>query len=123
MLRLNFMKKIPRHTFANYGQTFGLSEEHQMISSVARKFAEDHLLPKANQWDLNSEFPIEIIKKTAELGFGGIYVNENYGGSGLGRQEGALIFENLAYGCVSTSAYISIHNMVNSMIDLYGTEE
>lgn len=56
-----------------------------MIASLSRKFAEENLLPFANQWDANSEFPVETIKKSAELGFGGIYVKEEVGGSGLGR--------------------------------------
>lgn len=114
---------MSRFKFANFGQQFGLSEEHKMISDVARQFATENLLPNANKWDADSHFPIDVIKQSASLGFGGIYVDEKYGGSGLGRQEGALIFENLSYGCVSTAAYISIHNMVNGMINSYGTEE
>ena len=56
-----------------------------MISSISRKFAEEQLLPHANRWDAESHFPVDVIKSTAELGFGGIYVSESYGGSDLGR--------------------------------------
>jgi alkylation response protein AidB-like acyl-CoA dehydrogenase len=73
-------------------------------------------MPYASEWDKNKHFPKDQYRKAAEQGFGGIYVNEEYGGSGLGRLEAALIFEALATGCVGSSAYISIHNMCAGMI-------
>ncbi len=71
----------------------------------------------------SKKFPIDELKQAAELGFAGVYTSEIYGGSGLGRFEAALIFEALSMGCVSTSAFLSIHNMVSWMIDEFGSEE
>ena len=67
--------------------------------------------------------PRETIREAAELGFGAIYVSEESGGIGLGRLETALIFEAMAYGCPSTTAFISIHNMAAWMIDRFGSAE
>ncbi|CAI8027468.1 Isobutyryl-CoA dehydrogenase, mitochondrial [Geodia barretti] len=68
-------------------------------------------------------FPVEVCRKAAELGFGGLYVREDVGGSGLSRLDSSVIFEALATGCVSTTAYISIHNMCAWMIDEFGSQE
>ena len=76
----------------------------------------------ASQWDEDHAFPREAIEKAAELGFGGIYVSEDAGGIGLGRLESAIIMEAMAYGCPSTSAFISIHNMASWMIDCFGAQ-
>ena len=89
---------------------------------MAYKFAAESLEPKAAEWDKNKVFPTDVIKESGDLGFGGIYVSEEYGGSGLGRLEASLIFEALSTGCVGSSAYISIHNMVAWMMDSYGNE-
>lgn len=99
------------------------SEEQIMIREVARKFAEEELLPHSEEWDQNSHFPVDVIRKAAELGFASIYVREDVGGAGLTRTDAALIFEQLAYGDVSTAAFISIHNMASWMIDTFGSEE
>jgi hypothetical protein len=90
---------------------------------MAYKFAQEELEPKASEWDKSKHFPIEVYREAADLGFGGIYVSEEHGGCGLGRLEASLIFEALSTGCVGSSAYISIHNMVAWMIDTYGTED
>jgi len=87
---------------------------------MAYKFAEENLEPHAADWDKNKHFPVDVYKECADLGFGGIYVSEESGGCGLGRLEASLIFEALSTGCVPSSAYISIHNMVGWMIDCYG---
>jgi hypothetical protein len=79
--------------------------------------------PHAREWDENSVFPVGTLRKAAELGFGGIYVGDDVGGSGLTRLDAAVIFEELAGGCTSTAAYISIHNMAAWMIDRFGNEE
>ncbi len=55
------------------------------------------------------EFPVEALRKAAALGFAGIYVSEDVGGSGLSRLDSSLVFEALSTGCVSTTAYLSIH--------------
>jgi alkylation response protein AidB-like acyl-CoA dehydrogenase len=90
---------------------------------MAYGFAQEKLEPKASEWDKTKEFPVDVYREAADLGFGGIYVSEEYGGCGLGRLEASLIFEALSTGCVGSSAYISIHNMVAWMIDSYGSIE
>ena len=101
---------------------FSLSEDQRAFQSVARDFARDEMMPFARDWDEGEVFPVETLRQAAALGFGGIYVKEDVGGSALTRLDAALIFEELAQGCTSTAAYISIHNMVAWMIDTYGGE-
>lgn len=102
---------------------FFLTAEQQSFQDLARTFSEDNLAPYASAWDKDEIFPIDTLRQAAQLGFAGILVSEKAGGSGLTRLDGTLIFEELAKGCVSTAAYLSIHNMVASMIDRYGTPE
>jgi alkylation response protein AidB-like acyl-CoA dehydrogenase len=97
-------------------------DERIMIRDMARRFAEDRLLPHSEAWDRDSHFPVDVIRETAALGFAGIYVRDDVGGSGLTRTDAALIFEQLAYGDVSTAAFISIHNMASWMIDTFGSD-
>src|SRR4029079_462292 len=99
---------------------FELNEDQLQIQEMARKFTADAITPNAAEWDEKHIFPRDTIKEAAELGFGAIYVSEESGGIGLGRLEAALIFEALAYGCPSTSAFISIHNMVCWMMGPFG---
>lgn len=102
---------------------YTLPEEQLAIRDMARDFAEKRIAPSALDWDRDKHFPVEVLRETAGLGMGGIYIREDCGGSGLGRLEAALIFEALATGCPAVSAYLSIHNMCASVIDRYGTEE
>jgi alkylation response protein AidB-like acyl-CoA dehydrogenase len=102
---------------------FDLTDDQLQIQEMARKFTADAITPNAAEWDEKHIFPRDTIKEAAELGFGAIYVSEESGGIGLGRLEAALIFEAMAYGCPSTSAFISIHNMVCWMIDRFGSAE
>jgi len=102
---------------------FDLTEEQHAFQATARAFARDEMMPYVRDWDENETFPEAALRKAAALGFGGIYVREDVGGSALNRLDAALIFEELAQGCTSTAAYISIHNMVAWMIDAYGSEE
>ena len=102
---------------------FELSEQQRAIKDTARAFAHGEMMPLARQWDEEEVFPADTLRQAAALGFGGIYVSADLGGSALSRLDGALIFEELAQGCPSTAAYISIHNMVAWMIDTYGTGE
>jgi len=99
---------------------FDLTEDQLAIQEMARRFTADAITPYAAEWDEKHHFPRDVVKAAAELGFGGIYVSEEGGGIGLGRLEAALIMEAMAYGCPSTSAFISIHNMAAWMIDAYG---
>jgi alkylation response protein AidB-like acyl-CoA dehydrogenase len=101
---------------------FSLTEEQRAIQETARAFAEREFRPNAARWDEECIFPVEALRAAAALGFAGIYVKEDVGGSGLGRLDAALIFEELAAGCVSTAAYLSIHNMAAWMIDRFGNE-
>ena len=98
------------------------SDEQLMIQDMDRKFGEAQLLPHSEAWDRDSHFPVDVIKQAAELGFAGIYVSEDVGGSALTRTDAALIFEQLSYGDVSTAAFISIHNMASWMIDTFGSD-
>src|SRR5512144_1882472 len=102
---------------------FVLSEEQRAFQATARTFARDELMPNARAWDEGEIFPVDALRKAAALGFGGIYVKEDVGGSELSRLDAALIFEELAQGCTSTAAYISIHNMAAWMIDAFGSVE
>ena len=99
---------------------FALSEEQQAFRELARSFAENELAPHAARWDRDCTFPVDTLREAAALGFGGIYVGDDVGGSNLTRLDAALIFEGLARGCASTAAYISIHNMASWMIDRFG---
>jgi alkylation response protein AidB-like acyl-CoA dehydrogenase len=99
---------------------FDLTEDQRAIQDMARKFTADAITPHAAEWDEHHIFPRDVVKAAADLGFGGIYVSEQGGGIGLGRLESALIMEAMAYGCPSTSAFISIHNMAAWMVDRYG---
>jgi alkylation response protein AidB-like acyl-CoA dehydrogenase len=101
---------------------FALDEDRMAIREMARAFADDKIAPHALDWDANKHFPVDVIRQTATLGMGGIYVQEDVGGSALTRLDAALIFEALATGCPAVSAYISIHNMCAWMIDAFGDE-
>ena len=101
---------------------FALTADQLAIQEMARRFTADAITPHAAEWDEKHIFPRETIRQAAELGFAAIYVSEESGGIGLGRLEAALIMEAMAYGCPSTSAFISIHNMAAWMIDTFGSE-
>jgi alkylation response protein AidB-like acyl-CoA dehydrogenase len=103
-------------------QQFDLTDDQREIQELARRFTADAITPHAAEWDEKHIFPRDTVKAAAELGFGAIYVSEESGGIGLGRLESALIMEAMAYGCPSTSAFISIHNMASWMIDSFGND-
>ena len=90
---------------------------------MAQQFAANEMAPHMEKWDEEETFPVATLQKAAELGFGGIYVRGDVGGSELSRLDASVIFEALSQGCVSTAAYISIHNMCCWMIDEFGSEE
>ena len=101
---------------------FALNEDHIAIRDMALDFAREKIAPHALEWDEKKHFPVNVIRETAALGLGGIYVREDVGGSGLTRFDAALVFEALATGCPAISAFISIHNMCAWMIDRFGSE-
>jgi alkylation response protein AidB-like acyl-CoA dehydrogenase len=102
---------------------FDLTEEQRAFQATARTFAREAMMPHARDWDENEIFPVDALRQAAALGFAGIYVKEDVGGSALTRLDAAIIFEELAQGCTSTAAYISIHNMAAWMVDAYGNDE
>ncbi|NLE81366.1 MAG: acyl-CoA dehydrogenase [Rhodococcus sp.] len=102
---------------------FTLTDDERAIRDTARDFAAEHLTPNAVEWDRTKHFPVDVLRKAASTGMGGIYIREDVGGSGLSRVDAARIFEELAKGDPSIAAYISIHNMVAWMIDRFGSEE
>src|ERR1700724_3849594 len=102
---------------------FELSEEQRAFAAVARTFAREEMMPFARAWDEGEIFPVEALRKAAALGFGAVPVRDDVGGSALSRLDSTIIFEELAQGCTSTAAYISIHNMAAWMIDAYGAVE
>lgn len=89
---------------------------------MARDFAAEKIAPHALQWDEDKHLPLDVIREAAALGIGGIYIRDDVGGSAMTRFDAALIFEALATGCPSVSAFISIHNMAAWMIDSYGSD-
>lgn len=99
---------------------FELDEAQAAIQAAAQSFAAGRLAPMAAEWDKTGHFPVDVLREAAGLGFAGIYVREDVGGSQLGRLEAAIIFEALSAGCTSTAAFLSIHNMASWMIDRFG---
>mgnify|MGYP000226266073 FL=1 len=102
---------------------FTLSEEQKAYQQSAAAFAAKELTPNAAKWDEESLFPIDVIKRAGEMGFCSMYTPEEHGGMGLGRLDSSLILEELAKGCTSTTAYITIHNMATWMIASFGSDE
>jgi alkylation response protein AidB-like acyl-CoA dehydrogenase len=102
------------------GAQFALDAEQAAVRDMAKSFADEVFAPNALAWDEAKHFPVAEMRKAAALGMGGIYIAEDVGGSGLSRLAAALIFEALASGCPTVSAYMSIHNMAAWMIDAFG---
>ncbi len=101
---------------------YALTEDQRSIVRMVRQFATESLAPNAAEWDETHHFPVDILRRAGELGMGGIYASEEFGGSGLSRADSVLIFEELAKGDTTIAAYISIHNMVTWMIDSFAGE-
>ncbi|MEV7477432.1 acyl-CoA dehydrogenase family protein [Streptomyces halstedii] len=99
-----------------------LTEDQQALVETTLDFAQDHLAPHALDWDRDKHFPVDVLRKAAGLGLGGVHVREESGGQGLTRADGVLVFESLASGCPSIAGYLSIHNMVAWMVDHYGDD-
>jgi len=99
---------------------FELNEDQIAFADMARAFAQNELEPNAAEWDQEAIFPIDVLQKAGELGFCSLYTPEEVGGLGLSRLDASIIFEQLAMGCTSTTAYITIHNMVSWMVASFG---
>lgn len=102
---------------------FNLSDDQQAFVDTARAFAEKEMAPHAARWDAEHHFPIEVFRKAGEMGFMGMYTPESAGGFGMSRLDSALIFEQLAMGCTTTTAMMTIHNMVTWMIGSFAQQE
>jgi len=102
---------------------FEMTEEQVMIFDMARSFGEEHIAPHAQEWEEAGTIPKTLWPQIAELGFGGLYVSEEYGGSGLTRLDATLVFEALAMSCPAVGSFLSIHNMCGGMIDKFGSDE
>src|SRR5690606_32044460 len=102
---------------------FELNEDQRAIQEMTAAFAAEKVAPFALEWDKERYFPSDVIRETGALAFGGIYIRDDVGGSGLGRLDAVLIFEALAAACPGFSSMISIHNMAAWMIDTFGSEE
>ncbi|MAB92503.1 MAG: acyl-CoA dehydrogenase [Alteromonas sp.] len=100
-----------------------LSEDQVAFQETARQFSEQALAPFAAQWDREHFFPKETIQRAGELGFCGLYSPESEGGLGLSRLDASVIFEQLAMGCTTTTAMLTIHNMATWMIATWGSDE
>jgi len=104
------------------GSTLSADERDAILEAV-RDFAAAEFAPHTLEWDAEKHFPRDVLRRAGELGLGGVYVNDDVGGAGLSRADAVAIFEELAYGDPTVTAYITIHNMVAWMIDTYGTAE
>src|SRR6516225_5221093 len=101
---------------------FALNEDQLAVRDMARDFAAEKIAPHALRWDEEKHFPVDVMREAADLGIGGIYIGDDVGGSAMTRFDAALIFEALATGCPTVSAFISIHNMASWMIDAFGSD-
>jgi alkylation response protein AidB-like acyl-CoA dehydrogenase len=104
-------------------EQFQLTEDQLAIQDMARRFTADAITPYAAEWDETKHFPRDVVRQAGELGLGAIYISEEMGGINLGRLESALIFEAMSYGCPSTAAFISVHNMASWIIDKFGDDQ
>ncbi|MGR5108228.1 acyl-CoA dehydrogenase family protein [Vibrio jasicida] len=102
---------------------FELNEDQRMFADTAQQFAAERLAPMAAEWDEKQIFPKDILREAGELGFLSLYTPEEQGGLGLSRLDASIIFEQLSMGCTSTTAFMTIHNMVTWMVASFATEE
>jgi len=102
---------------------FALTEEQTAIFDMARAFGQDRIAPHARAWEAQGTIPKDLWPEIAELGFGGLYVSEETGGSGLSRLDATLVFEALSMACPSVAAFLSIHNMCARMLDTFASDE
>jgi len=120
-IRPNFIRSLATSSPIHPGS--GLTEDQSEWLNAAHKWGEAELAPFTAEWDKNSFFPVDTLKAAAEQGFMGLYTDPELGGMGLSRLETSIIFEALSQHCVSTTAFMSIHNMVSWMIDSFGSDE
>jgi alkylation response protein AidB-like acyl-CoA dehydrogenase len=102
---------------------FELNEDQVAFSEMAKAFAEKEMLPHAATWDEEKHFPIDVLKPAGEMGMCGLYTPEEGGGLGLSRLDSSIVFEQLAVACTSTTAYLTIHNMVSWMLSSFASDQ
>ncbi|MCR9529675.1 acyl-CoA dehydrogenase family protein [Vibrio alginolyticus] len=102
---------------------FELNEDQRAFADTAQQFADERLAPMAAEWDEKQIFPKDVLREAGELGFLSLYTPEEHGGLGLSRLDASIIFEQLSMGCTSTTAFMTIHNMVSWMIASFATDE
>ncbi|EKO3836903.1 acyl-CoA dehydrogenase family protein [Vibrio harveyi] len=102
---------------------FELNEDQRMFADTAQQFAAERLAPMAAEWDEKQIFPKDILREAGDLGFLSLYTPEEQGGLGLSRLDASIIFEQLSMGCTSTTAFMTIHNMVTWMVASFATDE
>src|SRR5579859_563640 len=102
---------------------FRLNDEQREIQALVRRFAQNEVAPHAEEWDERAYFPRELFPKMADLGLAGMLVPEEVGGANLGRLMAAIVFEQLAGADLATAVWLSVHNMVTSLIHRYGNDE
>ncbi len=98
---------------------FELNDQQRFFVDSAKAFSLGELAPHAAQWDAESIFPKATLKAAGDLGFMGMYTPEAAGGLGMSRLDASLIVEELARGCTTTAAFLTIHNMATAMIGKY----
>ncbi|WP_110630839.1 acyl-CoA dehydrogenase family protein [Salinicola salarius] len=101
---------------------FELDNDQQAYREAARRFSRQELAPNAAEWDANGVFPVETLRRAGDMGFCGLCIPEAHGGLGLSRLDATLIIEELARGCTATTAFLTIHNMVNGILSRYATD-
>ncbi|EOX3944900.1 MULTISPECIES: acyl-CoA dehydrogenase family protein [Vibrio] len=102
---------------------FELNEDQRAFADTAQQFADERLAPMAAEWDEKQIFPKDVLREAGELGFLSLYTPEEHDGLGLSRLDASIIFEQLSMGCTSTTAFMTIHNMVSWMIASFATDE
>ena len=102
---------------------FNLNDDQRAFVNLAQQFAANELAPNAAKWDEEAIWPLAAMQQAGELGFCGLYANPEWGGLGLSRLDSSLIFEQLAMGCTTTTAMLTIHNMATWMVTDFGNAQ
>ncbi|MBM5070172.1 acyl-CoA dehydrogenase family protein [Vibrio parahaemolyticus] len=102
---------------------FELNEDQRAFADTAQQFSLERLAPMAAEWDEKQIFPKDVLREAGELGFLSLYTPEAHGGLGLSRLDASIVFEQLSMGCTSTTAFMTIHNMVSWMVASFATED
>lgn len=102
---------------------FTLTDDQKQLQELARKFAKEEIAPAAALHDKEGKFPREIIEKAWEVGLMNTHVPGDYGGLGLGVLEGAMITEELAYGCTGICTALEANSLASAPVIVAGNDE